>query len=368
MRHEELLARTDWSAVEHAHSGMPEVPRTPEILAALLSDDAVRQARALGDLYGIIHHQDTIYSATAPAVDFVVAVLDAPRMLTPVAARGGVGTVPMRAALLDWLTSVMDAVAASGEAVSGEATDIDACRAARPRVFRAAWAMREDPDPAIVRAALGTLACVLDDGSELKRHRPEVAAWMGEHALARSDRCIRVLAVLTLTSWAYDTSPVLRDDPDAVVRATAALSPAFAVKPEGTRALIDVLSNPADAAWCQQILPYFGRIYPFKLLPVAIDRATLEELVRALGLLLAEPPDGTYVGDWGARLRAKAFPGGFPPPQPLDATQQALLDLVAMHCFGPAAPPRRFAADTRMALRGLVPGGQVSQGAASAEW
>jgi hypothetical protein len=347
MRPEDLLARTDWPAVEHAYGRTPEVPQTREILAALLSDDATSQARALGDLYQVVHHQDTIYSATPPAVDFVLAVLEDPRTFTAVSTgpRSGTGTVPLRAALLDWLTSVMEATAVSGEWEPGQPEDLAACRAARPHVYRAAWAMRADPDPAVVSAAVGTLACLLD-APELAHHRPDVAAWLRDHALALSDRRTRVLAVMTLTSWAYDTTQIIRHDQDPVVRATAALSSAHAAEPEGTRALLEVLSTPADAAWCQQVFPHFGRIFPFKLLPVAIDRATLDELVAALGVILADPPDGTYYGNWGARLRAKAFPDGFPPSRPLSPAQHALLDLIARHCFGPAAPPVWFTSDS----------------------
>ncbi|MEJ3746378.1 HEAT repeat domain-containing protein [Actinomycetes bacterium KLBMP 9797] len=358
MRYGDLLAQTDWSVVEHAYAGMPVVPQTPQILAALLSDDPACQSRALGDLYGVVHHQDTIYSATAPAVNFVVAVLGDPRMLTPVPVGSGshVTHVALRAALLDWLTSVMEAAAGADERTPGQHADIAACRAARPNVYRAAYAMRADPDPAVVSAALGTLACLLD-AQELAHHRPEVATWLHDHALASTDRRTRVLAVMILESWAYDTTPLLEKDPDPVVRATAALSPAHAAKPEATTALLDVLSSPAAAAWCQQVFPHFGRIFPFKLLATAIDRATLDELIAVLAVLLADAPPGTYAGDWGARLRAKAFPDGFPPSAPLNPAQQAFLDLVAERCFGPTAPPVWFGTDPRLALSDLVPQG-----------
>jgi hypothetical protein len=101
MRHEDLLAGTDWSAVEHAWGTPPGVPRTPEVLAALLSQDVAVQAR--------VHHQDTVYPATPPAVDFVAAVLSDPRTSAPVPARRG--AVPLRAELLGWLASVMEALA-----------------------------------------------------------------------------------------------------------------------------------------------------------------------------------------------------------------------------------------------------------------
>jgi hypothetical protein len=181
-----------------------------------------------------------------------------------------------------------------------------------------------DPDPEVVFAALGTIACLLD-APELNGHRPDTAVWLREEALASPDRGVRVMAVLILAAWGHDTAPVLQHDPDPVVRATAALSPANAHPPAGTRAILQVLSTPADAAWCQQVFPHFGRLFPFRLLPAAVERAPLDELVAALTLLLADPPDGTYAGDWAARLRARAFPDA----RPLDAVQRTLLQLIA---------------------------------------
>jgi hypothetical protein len=369
MRHEDLLVGTDWSAVEHAFGRTPGVPQTPEILTALLSQDVATQVSALGDLYDLVHHQDTIYTATPPAMDFVVAILDDPRTLTPVPAdpRRSAGSVPLRAALLDWLTSVMEAAAEYHQwPPQGGPAETAACRAARPRVYHAACSMCTDPDPAVVSAALGTIACLLD-APELKDHQPETAVWLRDHALASPDRSTRVMAVLILASWGHDNASVLQHDPDPVVRASAALSPTHADTPGGTQAILEVLSIPADAAWCQQAFPHFGRLFPFRLLPAAIDRATLDELVTALTPLLANAPNGTYAGDWGARLRAKAFPDGFPPSRPLDPAQRALLNLIGEHCFGPAAPPVRFATDTRKALSDLMPDSAVCRGQAAVQ-
>lgn len=367
MRHEDLLAKTDWSAVEHARGTAPGVPQTPEILAALLSQDVAAQVRALRDLYQLVHHQDTVYPATPPAVDFVVAVLGDPRTLTPVPAdpRRGAKVVPLRAELLGWLTSVMEAAAEHDQwPPLGGPAEIAACRAARPRVYHAARSWCTDPDPEVVFAALGTIACLLD-APELNGHRHETAVWLREDALASPDRGVRVMAVLILAAWGYNTAPVLQHDLDPVVRATAALSAAHARTRAGTQAILQVLSAPIDAAWCQQVFPHFGRLFPFRLLPAAIDRATLDELVAALTPLLADAPDGTYAGDWGAGLRAKAFPDGFPSARPLQPAQTALLQLIADRCFGPSAPPVRSDADTRRALRDLIPDGAVHRGPAA---
>ncbi|MFI5912077.1 hypothetical protein [Dactylosporangium sp. NPDC051541] len=71
-------------------------------------------------------------------------------------------------------------------------------------------------------------------------------------------------------------------------------------------------------------------------------------------MLLPVAPTGTYAGDWGTGLRAKAFPDGFPPTRPLDPAQLALLRLIAERCFGPAAEWGSDE-DSRRALRDLIP-------------
>jgi hypothetical protein len=176
--------------------------------------------------------------------------------------------------------------------------DVEACRAVRPSVFRVARAMRSDPDPAIASAALGTaLACLLD-APELAHHRAETAAWSGGHALAGLDTYSRVMAVLTLQTWGCDTTSAM---------------------------------------------------------PAAIERASLDDLIPALDLLLAHPPAVIYHGGWGAQLRAKAFPDGFPPVGPLTAAQQALRAMIAERCFSPDSPPIHFSDDARRTLSDLVP-------------
>lgn len=53
----------------------------PAELAAPLSDDADNFENALAYLDCALLHKGTIYSATAPAVEFVAEILDDPRLL-----------------------------------------------------------------------------------------------------------------------------------------------------------------------------------------------------------------------------------------------------------------------------------------------
>jgi hypothetical protein len=358
VRPEDVLAQTDWSAVEHAYAGQPRVASSPEILAGVLDEDADRQSRAVAELHYRVHHQGNIYSATAPAVLFVVAALDDRRTLISVRRGRGVRAVdlPLRAALLRWLASVMQHAADDYDGRRrGLPVDVEACRAVRPSVFGVARAMRGDPDPSTAAAALGAALASLLDAPQLAHHRAEAATWSADPALARLDIHSRVMAVMTLQTLGADTTPLLHSDPDPVVRAAAALTPAAADSGLATQALLDVLSAPSAGISCTRDYPHFGPIVMSRFLPAAIERASLDDLIPVLDQLLAHAPAAICHGDWGPQLRTKAFPDGFPPAGPLTTTQRALQEMIAERCFGPDSPPLRRGDDARTALIDTVP-------------
>ncbi|HTJ39771.1 MAG TPA: hypothetical protein VL738_41695 [Dactylosporangium sp.] len=307
---------TDWSALEHAYTGDPGIPETPQILAALLDEDPAVQNRALYDLHDLVHHQGGLYSATAPAATAVVAMLHDPRTRTPVTPRTGrdAAAVPLTAALLHWLKSVMEAVTEPEEYRRGYPDDVAACRALRPAVYEAARAMRMDPGPAVGAEALGVLSACLLDAAELAQHRAEVARWLSGPDFAPLDLHTRVLAVLNLRSWGYDTTPMMHADPDPLVRAAAATG-APADSPTAARVLLEALSA---ARWSGWAFPHFGPVYWTEILPAAIDRAAPGDLAPVLAAFLAGRPV-IDVGDWRDRLRRKALPElteNVSPPQP----------------------------------------------------
>ncbi|EXG82884.1 hypothetical protein [Cryptosporangium arvum] len=133
----------DWSNFEDAFG---VAFAATDILPGVLSADATTRADALGYLYGALHHQDTVYGATAPAVDYVLTILGDPR------------ADPMRVALLRWLTSVLDAARWK----AGHPADVDACLARRPRVRDAMDAFRTDADLTVAHAALEVVAACED--------------------------------------------------------------------------------------------------------------------------------------------------------------------------------------------------------------
>ncbi|WP_327001293.1 hypothetical protein OHA72_40065 [Dactylosporangium sp. NBC_01737] len=366
MRPEDVLAQTDWSAVQHSYDGDSVSPSTPEILAALLDGDAGRRDQALSDLYSMVHHSGSLCSATAPAVTFAVAALGDPRTLAPVSTRDGV--VPVRAALLRWVASVMRAAAEPEDRLAGCPDDVAACRALRPSVYPAAVALRTDADPVVAGKALQALHACLLDAPELAHHRSEAAGWLRGDALAALDVTTRVVVVVSLQEWGYDTTPVIASDPDPLVRAAAALSPVHTGGAAGTRALRDALIEADAAGWYKTLLPPYGPLYLFRILPAAVDRVPLADLVPALDALLGTASGVVYQADeWAVQLRRKVFP--FPDGVPLGSDQRALLDLLARRCFGTHGD-FRFDGDARTALADLLPEGAdwLAQGLGSVSY
>ncbi|WP_351233816.1 hypothetical protein [Streptomyces sp. NPDC002133] len=165
-----LLLQTDWSAFEHAY--LTEPPATPDILAGLLDDDEYVQRAALGNLVHMVTHQNTIYSATAPAACFVIAILDHPRTMTSGVYFHDERCRPMRAALLEWLGDLADD-ATYTEDGAGEPEDVAAVRAILPQIYEAAQSYFCDANSPVREAAVHAAAMTLA-ASELAVHIPEM--------------------------------------------------------------------------------------------------------------------------------------------------------------------------------------------------
>ncbi|WP_406433154.1 hypothetical protein [Streptomyces sp. NBC_01589] len=73
-----MIEGTDWAALEHDYGAAQD---TPLRLLQLLDEDPEVQAGALGLLDVSVLHQESLYSATAPAALYIAAVLSDSRTL-----------------------------------------------------------------------------------------------------------------------------------------------------------------------------------------------------------------------------------------------------------------------------------------------
>jgi hypothetical protein len=75
-----MLARIDeipWAKYSHAYGKAADVP---ELLRGLLATSAPRRGEAIAQLAASICHQGTLFSATAPAIPFLIELVAAPRV------------------------------------------------------------------------------------------------------------------------------------------------------------------------------------------------------------------------------------------------------------------------------------------------
>lgn len=203
---EELLLRTDWNTVEHC---CPNVAlETPAILRRLLGEDPCDQGRALRDLYHAVLHQNSLYSATAPAAAYVAAILGHPRTLVAVtpqssweAAHDPEEPRPLRTHLLDWPGAAAED--AGEEPPSGEQAAVEAFRALRPALYDAIVPFLDDDEPEVRMAALAAVLPLLRaPGLEHRIADFRERAW----ELAVGTTRHRWSAIHALTAWGEDTT------------------------------------------------------------------------------------------------------------------------------------------------------------------
>ncbi|MFJ9748686.1 hypothetical protein [Streptomyces chartreusis] len=206
---QETLTHTNWAGLDHA---LGPATNAPEMLAGLLDTSQAVRTRALHDVYGLLHHQNTIYPATVPTALYVAAILPDPRTTRSVDKDSQAFPGNIRAELLAWVdsvgTAVTDEADASGRRI-GFPLDEDppsvAVRAIRPLLFSAALDYVDDTDRYVREAAIA--ACIpLADDPRLRRHRadlvPLVRQVLGSSQLWQH----RERAIDALDAWGEDSS------------------------------------------------------------------------------------------------------------------------------------------------------------------
>lgn len=206
---QQTLAQTDWADLRHAYGPADDVP---EMLLALLDTEQAVRTKALDDLHHVVHHQNTLYEATAPAALYVAAILTDPRTTWPVDKNRWSFPGNMRAELLAWIASVASDVTEAADAIRTEhGFPLDdyppalAVREIRPLLFSAVFAHCDDDDHHVREAAIA--ACIpLSDDVRVRHHQaaliPLVRQVLGTSELWQH----RERAIDALDSWGEDST------------------------------------------------------------------------------------------------------------------------------------------------------------------
>ncbi|MFD5619646.1 hypothetical protein [Streptomyces yangpuensis] len=224
MRSPAELDQIQWHDLTHAHGPAEDVP---ELIRALYGDDADTVGEAIDELYGTIHHQGTVYRASAPAVPFLAhAALHVP---------GRRGELLMLLAVLaDHDPQDTGSPHWPGRPVAAICTEL-------ARVLTQLLPCMADTAREVRRAALRVVAAVAD----LLPAEARAAAERRVDELYATDPvpAVRADALVVLARLGRETEAL--DSPLPEVRLAAALLAAERSGPPYEKRLVDVLAEDA---------------------------------------------------------------------------------------------------------------------------
>ena len=202
-----VLEDTDWTGLEQAYGPAGDAPRE---LLHLLAEDAELCGNAIAYLDAAVLHQDTIYSATAPAALFAAPILADARTLfvCDTTLPWDDRERPVRAALVEWLGRVAAAAAwdelkpdPAIEQTDEETRAVAACRAIRPDIHACVAPFLDDADAGVREAAIDAVGHLLQ-APELAELRPATAQRLLLQA-ADAVPVERAGIALTIGAWAF---------------------------------------------------------------------------------------------------------------------------------------------------------------------
>jgi hypothetical protein len=205
----EVLAQTPWSDLSHAMGPAADVPLN---LTGLLDTDQHRRTSALNFLHQVVHHQNTLYEATVPAIMYVVGILPDPRTARPIDLSHKDLPGPMRAALLGWLGSVASEANDAAAEISRrhgfppeDYLPFVQTNRLLPLLFSPVAAYARDPDLAVREAAVAACIPLVDD-ARLRQHRTALIPLVRGTLGVSAEWQYRERAIAALEGWGEDTT------------------------------------------------------------------------------------------------------------------------------------------------------------------
>lgn len=224
MRSPAELDAVPWHTLTHAYGSAEDVP---ELIRALYQDEEEAADEAIYELYGNIHHQGTVYPASAPAVPFLAhAILHAPGKRDEL--------LMLLATLADHGPEDFESPHWTGSSVAAICTEV-------ARALPDLLPCLADAEPAVRRAALRVVAVV----AELLP--PEMCADVTKRleALYATDPvpAVRADAMVVLARFGREAVEAAFDSPLPEVRLAAAALAAERSGPPYATQLVEIFAE-----------------------------------------------------------------------------------------------------------------------------
>jgi hypothetical protein len=257
----EALDSVNWSELGHAYGPAEDVP---DLIRALLSDDAKKREDARWHLWGNIIHQGTVYAATAHAVPFFLELLDSPTVQDKPHLLVLVTSLACGNSYLDAHKDLFEDVPAMREKMEQPEWDeqlheelgwVKAAHLAVVKGWQVYVRRLSDTDPSTRAAAAYALAVC-------GQHAAAVVPPLRQQLASEADDGVKASVLICLGCiGGGDCGPLfeewLKKRTHPVVKAAAALSLARVCRertlPEAVEVLADCLQNPTpvDALYLQ---------------------------------------------------------------------------------------------------------------------
>ncbi|WP_425246164.1 hypothetical protein [Streptomyces sp. NEAU-NA10] len=279
------LDDVQWHALTHAYGSAEDVP---ELIRALYEGDEETADEAVYELYGNIHHQGTVYPASAPAVPFLAhAVRHAPGK---------------RAELLMLLAALADHDPEDIESPHWPGSSVAAVCAELSRVLPELLPCLTDAERAVRRAALRVVAAVAELlPAEL---RASVVHQIDELHATDAVPAVRADAMVVLARFGREPLPL--DSPLPEVRLAAAALAAERSGPPYPAELVEIIAEDgAEPDPGDDDFPWSGTTTPDTHLTRLLTRDPDAGLAVAARWIAAE--DLGSRGSWLAREIAETW-------------------------------------------------------------
>lgn len=234
----------DWASLEHAYG---PATTTPAYLRALLATHPAVRSEAVEHLWSAVTHQGTVYSATAAAAPYLLAIL------------GDDSGRPLRVELLMVVETIAQGSsyhdvhgrlypAAERESAEFQAMVADelaytaACRRAVLAGFDLVLGFLADPVEDVRRQATSTAVALASLPEATEAQRAATVAGLAALATGEEEPATLAASVLSLALLGADVRSWL-DHPELPVRTAAALAPSLHDDPAAHAVLLDALAR-----------------------------------------------------------------------------------------------------------------------------